>query len=157
MYKRFISKLTVLAITCMIVSSFAFSAEITKAQVLDIVDDAVKLVEMKGDAGIKIIGTKDGEFKKGALYVFCYNTDVEIIAHPVKPFLVGKSYKGKPDVKGKKFRDEIVKKALDGSGWTTYHYQKPGAKGIFKKTAFSRLAKYNGKKYIVVAGMYAAK
>lgn len=125
----------------------------TKADVLDLVDDAVQLLESDGEKALKVIGQKKGPFDQGALYVFVYDESVVMAAHPVKPYLVGKSYKGKPDVKGKNFRDEIVLKALSGSGWTDYFYQKPGDKGLFKKKVFSRLAVADGKKYIVCAGM----
>lgn len=93
-----------------------------------------------------------------AFYVFVYNTDVEIVAHPKKQ-LVGRSYKGKPDVKGKNFRDLIVEGAVkNGSGWENYHYQKPGAKGIHPKTAFFKLVKgSDGKDYAVVCGKYGEK
>ena len=90
-----------------------------------------------------------------ALYVFVYDTDVKIVAHP-KKVLVGKSYKGKPDVKGKKFRDDIVKTGIkSGTGWVDYSYQKPGEKGIHAKTTYLKLVKgSDGNKYVVCAGMY---
>lgn len=143
---------------CSILFAFSFAAEmVIKAELLDMVDNAVTLVETKGDKALKEISKKDGRFVKGSLYVFAYNEKVEIIAHPIKPYLIGKSYKGKPDVKGKKFRDAIVAKALAGSGWSTYHYQKPNTKGLFLKKTYSRLAVHKGKKYIICAGMYAGK
>ncbi|OGI08401.1 MAG: hypothetical protein A2Y40_04690 [Candidatus Margulisbacteria bacterium GWF2_35_9] len=157
MKRKLFGKVSLLLAALLLMFGISFCEDITKAQVLDIVDDAVTLIEQTGDAALSVIGTTNGKFHKGELYVFCYDTDVVITAHPEKPFLVGKSYKGKPDVKGKNFRDEIVQKALDGSGWVTYYYQKPGETGIFLKTAYGRLATKNGKKYIVVSGMYADK
>jgi len=91
-----------------------------------------------------------------AFYVFVYDTQVAIVAHPKKD-LVGRSYKGKPDVRGKKFRDEIVEGALsDTTGWVTYSYQKPGEKGIHKKkTYYNLVSGSDGKRYVVCSGMYA--
>ena len=93
-----------------------------------------------------------------ALYVFVYDTDVNMLAHP-NASLVGRNYKGKPDVKGKNFRDEIVEGAkANGTGWVDYAYQKPGAPGIFDKTAYYRLVKgSDGKEYVVVSGKYKDK
>ena len=93
-----------------------------------------------------------------ALYVFVYDTDVNMLAHP-NASLVGRNYKGKPDVKGKNFRDEIVEGAkANGSGWVDYAYQKPGAPGIFDKTAYYKLVKgSDGKDYVVVSGKYKDK
>ena len=113
------------------------------------------LLNEQGDAGLAVIGTTDGDFHKGALYVFVYDTDVKMLAHPVKPTLVGRSYKGKPDAKGKKFRDIIVENAKNGGGWVDYVYQKPGASGLHKKKVFSKLAENGGKQYVVACGMYA--
>ena len=84
------------------------------------------------------------------LYVFAYDKDVNIVAHP-KSSLVGKNYKGKPDVKGKNFRDEIVSTALKSKkGSVRYSYTKPGQKDILSKIAYVRLCK----DYILASGVY---
>ena len=59
-------------------------------------------------------------------------------------------------LKDKKFRDEIISGAIKkGKGWVNYHYQKPGEKGIHKKTTYYLLVKSkDGKKYVVCSGMY---
>lgn len=131
------------------------AAAITESDVLGMVDKAVALLNEQGEAGLAAIGTTDGEFHNGALYVFVYDTEVKMLAHPVKPTLVGRSYKGKPDAKGKKFRDIIVDNAKNGGGWVDYVYQKPGASGLHKKKVFSRLAESGGRQYVVACGMYA--
>jgi len=130
------------------------SAKVTENDVISLVNKAVELVNKDCDLALKKIGTKNGEFHHGSLYVFGYDEDVKMIVHPIKPYLVGRSYKGKPDVKGKKFRDEIVYKGLHGGGWTTYTYQKPGSKGLFRKKTYSKMAICNGKKIVLAAGMY---
>lgn len=91
-----------------------------------------------------------------AMYVFVYDTDVTIVAHP-KATLVGKSYKGKPDVRGKKFRDDIVQGALaNKTGWVTYSYTKPDDKGIHSKKTYYQLCEgSDGQIYVVCSGMYA--
>lgn len=141
--------------------SFNAFAETTDEEVIAIVDKAIALFESDGaDAAIAAINKEDGDFyiKEKGLYVFVYNEAVEIVAHPYKPHLIGKSYKGKPDVRGKKFRDEIVTKALaNGADWTEYSYQKPGDKGIHAKKTYGKLVKKEGKKYVVCAGKYITK
>lgn len=146
-----------LSLTMLIFSTTAFSQEITTKAVIDLTEKAVALIQDKGGAALEIIGKTGGDFHKESLYVFVYDTDVNIIAHPAKPSLVGKNYKGKPDVKGNKFRDSIVEEALNGGGWTEYFYQKPDQPGLFKKKVFSKLAEKEGKKYIIACGMYAKK
>lgn len=81
-----------------------------------------------------------------------------MVAHP-RADLVGMSVKGKPDVKGKKFRDEMVERALNGEmGWVDYLSQKPGETGIHPKTTFFAKATGSDRKtYVVCAGKYQRK
>jgi len=131
--------------------------QITEKHVMDMIGSATKLLAAKGDEALAIIGKTDGDFHNGALYAFVYDEAVVMLAHPEKPNLVGQSFKGKPDIAGKKFRDDIVTKALAGGGWTDYIYTKPDVEGLFKKKVYSKLAENKGKKYIVAAGMYGGK
>jgi signal transduction histidine kinase len=136
-------------------TSFAMASDAKdKNEAVAMVEKAVALLTKDGDSALKVIGAKNGEFHNGKLYAFVYDENVVMLAHPVKPHLAGRSYKGKPDVKGNKFRDKLVSTALNGGGWTEYVYQKPGEKGIHNKTAYSKLATNGGKKYIVVVGVY---
>lgn len=127
-------------------------------QIIDLVDKVSKEIETEAQgvfekiiSGLHPYKNKDNK----AFYVFVYDKDVKIVAHPKKS-LVGRSYKGKPDVKGKKFRDDIVNGALKNStGWVDYSYQKPGEKGIHAKTTYYKLITgSDGKKYIVCSGKY---
>ena len=143
-------------------SLFASEENISEAQVKGLVEKVC--AEVKGAADpttiFKKITAGEHPYKdKGneALYVFVYNDKVDMIAHP-KASLVGKNYKGKPDVKGKNFRDEIVDGALKHhTGWVDYMYQKPGETGIYPKTTYYSLCPNKGVNYIVTAGKYADK
>ncbi len=90
-----------------------------------------------------------------ALYVFVLDTELNLVAH-FKTSIVGRNQKGKPDAKGKLFRDEILAKALtNGSGWVDYHFENPKTKKLAHKNTFFRLAKgSNGEEYIVCSGKY---
>ncbi|MDX2109420.1 MAG: cache domain-containing protein [Verrucomicrobiota bacterium] len=128
-------------------------------------DQVMALVKLTGEqlahdstATIAKINKGEAPFKDAAnptLYVFIYDPDVLMVAHP-RADLVGKSVKGKPDVKGKKFRDEIVERALkEGTGWVDYLYQKPNESGIHPKTTyFSKVTGSDGHIYIVCSGKY---
>lgn len=93
--------------------------------------------------------------KNPALYVFIYDTKVNIVAHPNND-LMNKNYKGKADLRGKLFRDEIVETAIaKGRGWVDYHYRKPGETGIYlKSTYFELVLGSDGITYIVACGRY---
>jgi hypothetical protein len=142
-------------IALLVLTTLSLFAQVTENDVISLVKKGVNVVETKGEIGLNEIGKKNGNFVKTGLYAFAYDINVVMVAHPIKPHLVGRSYKGKPDVRGKKFRDEIVSKAIAGGGWTTYVYQKPNTKGLFNKKAYSLLAiTKDGKKYVIAAGMY---
>lgn len=134
-------------------------AGITEGDVMDLVNQTSSGIAADAGGVLKKIVNAEHPYQNKdnkALYVFVYDTDVKIVAHPKKT-LVGKSYKGKPDVRGKKFRDEIVEGALKNkTGWVTYAYTKPGETGIHhKKTYYMRGTGSDGKTYIVCSGMYA--
>ena len=93
-----------------------------------------------------------------SLYVFVLDTDLNLIAH-FKTDIVGRNMKGKPDVKGKLYRDEFLAVAQkDGSGWVDYYFENPKTKKIEHKNTFVKLAKgSDGKDYLVCSGMYYGK
>lgn len=141
-----------------IVSTLSFG-EVTKEDVMKLVEKTAEDLKTKNtkavfddiNAGKHPYKNKDNP----AFYVFVYNLDVVVVAHP-DASLVGKNLKGKPDVKGKKFRDEIINGAIKkGKGWENYYYQKPGEKRIYKKTTYYLLiTAKDGEKYVVCSGMY---
>lgn len=90
------------------------------------------------------------------LYVFVYDTDVNMVAHADNIRMVGANYHNKTDVSGKPFRDRMVEGALtNGSGWEDYIYSNPVESGLFWKTTRYQLAEgSDGKKYIVCSGMF---
>lgn len=150
-------KIFFILLTIFLAASTAIAKQATKEEAKNLVNKAVAAIKEDKNAALAKISSPDGGyyFKEKALYAFVYDENCVIKAHPFKPSLIGISYKGKPDIKGKKFRDEIVEKALkDGEGWIDYSYQKPEEKGIHTKTAYFKLVEKDGNKYIVVAGVY---
>lgn len=91
-----------------------------------------------------------------SLYIFAFDTDLNVVAHAIKTKVIGKNVKGKPDIKGKQFRDEMLTKAKkDGSGWVDYYFLNPKTKLEAHKTAYFELANGNdGKSYIIGSGKY---
>ncbi|MDG6251483.1 transporter substrate-binding domain-containing protein [Methanocalculus sp.] len=91
-----------------------------------------------------------------ALYVFVYDTDLTIVAEADNPLLIGVNRKGKTDIAGTAYRDQIRKTALaDGSGWVDYIWMIPEETGIYRKSAYFRLVEgSDGNQYIVVSGLY---
>ncbi|MCP3941781.1 MAG: hypothetical protein GY710_09910 [Desulfobacteraceae bacterium] len=154
--KQIVYVFAVIFCVCFAVNTYA--GDVTNAQVISLVEKTCKDMETDAKGTIAKIANAEHPYKDSktpSLYVFVYDTSVKIVAHPKKS-LIGRSYKGKPDVRGKKFRDDIVNGALaNGTGWVDYSYQKPETKGIHKKITYYKLVTgSDGVKYVVCSGKY---
>ena len=94
--------------------------------------------------------------KNPALYVFVYDTNVTMVAHADNIQLVSMNFKGKTDVTGKPFRDEIVAGAQEnGTGWVEYVYVNPVETNLYYKTTYYRLTRgSDGNSYVVCSGNF---
>jgi signal transduction histidine kinase len=108
--------------------------------------DAAKSLVKKAAAYVKYQGKEKaiaeiskprGMFDKGELYVFAYDIEGVMVAHPKNPKLIGKNLIAVPDDDGKLFRKEIVEKAKNrGSGWVDYVYLNPETNEMEHKTTY---------------------
>ena len=155
---RVIFKIAIFMGVLLAFSSWAVAGSVTDEDIMGLVEQTAAEISTDAPGTTGKISNGEHPYKNKdnpAFYVFVYDTEVNMVAHP-KNKLVGRNYKGKPDVRGKTFRDEIVKGALaDGSGWVDYSYQKPGEKGIHAKTTYFKLAKgSDNKNYVICCGKY---
>ena len=142
----------------MTASMNVFSAQ-TKEEVIALVKQTKMAVEKNALQTLARINRAEHPYKNKdnpSLYIFVFDTDLTVVAHAIKTKVIGKNVKGKPDIKGKKFRDEMLVKAKkDGSGWVDYYFLNPKSKKTEHKTAYIELAKGNdGKSYIIGSGKY---
>lgn len=129
-------------------------------------ENVIELVEMTAmdiakDAGgtLDNINAGDSPYKdeeRADLYVFVYDTNVTLIADAGSPYLAGQSMKGRGDVSGKMFRDEIVAGALEkGSGFVDYIFTDPTMSGLYHKATYYMLVVgSDGQEYVVCSGRY---
>lgn len=91
-----------------------------------------------------------------ALYVFVYDANATMVAHADNIQLVGINYRGKTDVTGRPFRDEIVAGALkNGTGWVDCVYLNPVQQNLYYKTTYYRLTRgSDGASYVVCSGNF---
>ena len=108
-------------------------------------DDAKRLVKQAAayvkyqgkDKALAEISTPKGMFDKGELYVFAYDMQGVMLAHPKNPALIGQNLLNVPDTEGKLFRKEIVERAKsEGSGWVDYVYLNPETNKQEHKTTY---------------------
>lgn len=118
----------------------AFAAEPDPAQknVIELVNKANAYLAANGRSKfLQVINTPKGEFDQGDLYVFVYDMNATMLAHPANPKLVGRNLFDVPDPDGKYFRREIVALAKSKkSGWVDYRYKNPESGKIEQKTTY---------------------
>jgi polar amino acid transport system substrate-binding protein len=134
---------------------------VTAGQVRDLVNVTAGAMAKDAPGTIEKINAGEHPFwdrQNRALYTFVYTPNVTIIAEADNPRLVGVNMKGKTDVAGTAFRDQITDNAMTkGTGWVDYVWIIPEDNGIYHKSAYFRLV--NGsdhQQYVVVSGMYSA-
>jgi polar amino acid transport system substrate-binding protein len=90
------------------------------------------------------------------LYVFVFDTKVQLMANAANTGNNGKNLSGTTDIYGKAFRDEMVAGALqNGTGWVSYIYSNPDSLGLYRKMSYYQLVNgSDGITYVVGAGRY---
>lgn len=121
-----------------------------KDEAIKMVDSAAAYVQQHGkDKAIAEINA--GKFAKGEIYVFAYDLNAVMLAHPKNPKLIGKNLMDTPDADGKLFRKEIVELAKSkGNGWVDYMYKNPESSKVEHKTTYLKKAG----EMVLCAGVY---
>jgi len=136
-----------------------FATAITNEEAVSLVEQTAMDLEKNALQTLARINRAEHPYKNKdnpSLYVFVLDTDLTVNGHPIKTTLIGKNMKGKPDIKGKMFRDEFLEVVQkDGSGWVDYYFLNPKTQKEEHKTSFVKLVKgSNGIEYIVGCGKY---
>ncbi len=135
-------------------SSFA-EQKATKKECIAKCKAAVAMVKKKGlKKTLKVLQKKNGPFVWKNSYVFSINIDTKnVIAHAIKPKLIGKNLVHIKDIKGKMFFAEFINIAkAKGNGWVDYMWPKPGEKKPSQKITY--VLKVPGKPILMAAGIY---
>ncbi|MGC9445293.1 MAG: transporter substrate-binding domain-containing protein [Candidatus Methanospirareceae archaeon] len=131
----------------------------TDETVIALVDRTAAALEQNTPDTLRRINAGEAPYRDPTdpgLYVFVYDVTMAVVAHAYYPQQVGVNYRGKTDVTGKPFRDEIHAGALaNGTGWVDYVYLHPVQPNLYYKTAYYRLTQgSDGAQYIVCSGNY---
>ncbi len=106
----------------------------------NMVDKAISFYRAHGKARfLEEINNPNGLFRQGDLYAFVYDRNMTMLAHPVKPGLVGENLLNKKDWPGGKyFRREIRDVVLThNQGWVDYEYDNPANGQKEPKTTYA--------------------
>ena len=132
----------------------AIAENATQAECIAKSKEAAQMINDKGlDAAISEINNKNGQFVWKDTYVFLMDLDGTMLAHPIKPSLIGKNLLATPDTEGKMFFVDFVEVAKNqGEGWVDYMWPKVGQEGPSPKTSY--IYRVPGKNLLVGAGIY---
>ena len=131
----------IVLLVTVLIGLFAF-AELSYAAGKDdaksLVKQAAAYVKYQGKGkALAEISKPRGMFDKGETYVFAYDLQGIMVAHPKNPALIGKNLIDIPDSEGKFFRKAIVEMAKSkGSGWVDYMYLNPETNEMEHKTTY---------------------
>ena len=125
-------------IFCTVVLTGSVLAADEKQEATKLVESAIVFAKANGkDKALAEINTSKGTFDKGELYVFAYDMNGVVLAHPKNAKLVGKNMADMPDQDGKMFRKDIIAIAKQkGSGWVDYKYKNPESNKVEEKTTY---------------------
>ncbi|GAB0147963.1 cache domain-containing protein [Marichromatium gracile] len=100
-------------------------------------EQAHEAVESQGaEAAFAAFAAEDGGFRDRDLYVFCMDLEGEMLAHPLKPELVGKNLIDFDKYGDTLFRDMIETVKDSGEGWVDYRWPYPGSDEIRDKATY---------------------
>ncbi|HWQ63584.1 MAG TPA: transporter substrate-binding domain-containing protein [Methanospirillum sp.] len=131
----------------------------TREQVTDLVNTTSAALAADAPDTIKSINAGKNPYRSPTdpdLYVFVFDTSVNLLANAVNSANIGKNLAGTTDVFGYPFRDEIVKGAeQNGTGWVSYIYSNPDSLGLYQKMSYYQMVKgSDGNQYVVGVGRY---
>jgi PAS domain S-box-containing protein len=111
----------------------------TQNDAMLMVHNAVAFYRQNGrERFLSEINDPQGKFHNRDLYVFAYDRQMTILAHPVKPELVGRNLIDQKDRdNGKYFSKEIQEVArYEGRGWVDYEWENPSTHQLEPKRTY---------------------
>lgn len=107
----------------------------TPGELADLVHDAAAYAELQGrDAALREFSKKDGLFSNGDLYIYAYDYNGTLLAHPYQPEFVGTNRLNFTDIRGLRVIAMANYTASKGGGFVSYLYPAP-AGGIIDEAA----------------------
>lgn len=132
----------------------------TANEVITKVWAAAKFLQDKGASGFASLSSKDGPWVWKDSYVFAFDCRLDkMVAHPMRPDLVGRSIMQITDNNGKYvFKELCAAGAKPRGGWVEYMWTRPGAGRVSRKLSYAVTADIAFSTGIqVAAGVYDDK
>lgn len=100
---------------------------------------AAKFLQDKGASGFASLNSKDGPWVWKDSYVFAFDCRLDkMVAHPMRPDLVGRSIMQITDNNGKYIFKDLCKAGTQPrGGWVEYVWTRPGAGRVSRKLSYA--------------------
>ncbi|MEA2103606.1 MAG: cache domain-containing protein [Candidatus Cloacimonadota bacterium] len=129
-------------------------------KIVQLVNDAVKLVENEGKKAFPKFRKKGSKWYNGNTYIFVWGLDGMRYVYPRNPEGEGKNMLALKDVQDRPIGEMITKaaKTENGEGWVFYEWTKPEhEEPVWKATFVKKAIAPTGKKYLIGCGEYNIK
>ncbi len=138
-----------------IIGSGDHTMRMEKAFIVDMVDEAVAMLEKRGRQGFGLLRDRKGDYYFNETYVFVTSFEGREVVNPAFPMLEGRSVINAVDARGKAFVREYLG-ALRGrdSAWVSYQWPKPGETLPAQKEVYVKKAVIEGQPCAVGSGVY---
>ncbi|MBM4240889.1 MAG: sodium:calcium antiporter [Euryarchaeota archaeon] len=123
-----------------------------KEELVSYVNEAVKLIEAKGEASFPEL--RSSKWYKDDRYIFVWQLDGLRVVYPPDPSGENKNMSELKDITGKPIGKLFIEAAEKGEGWVEYMWPKPGEKKPSLKITYIKKAKFKNKVYLVGSGIY---
>ena len=135
---KFIKLALMAALMLMVLASVSFAKDDDPEKAMAMVKKAVAFYKANGlEKFMNEVNNPKGQFMDGAYYVWLYDMDATVIAHPANAKLVGQNVINFKDADGKEFVKEIMSMAkAKNSGWTDYKFKNPKSNEVEQKSAY---------------------
>ena len=140
-----------------VVGSGAYNDRMERGFVVDLVTNAVALLEEKAEASFPIFRDPTGPFRAKDAYIFVLGTDGIELVNPAFPAMEGRYVLDMADAHGKYLHPEMIRVVQkEGAGWVDYAWPKPGESVASQKSAYVHGAKLGDRQMVVGCGVYFA-
>ena len=137
------------------VGSGIYDAAVERMFAVDLVQQAVALVDDKGPAALRTLQSRTSGFSFQDYYVFMFDEDGIERVNPAQPELVGHSVLNIKSADGKVASREMMKMLeTQDAGWVDYMWAKPGTTRQVRKSSYVTKTKLGDKTVYVGCGVY---
>lgn len=143
-----------------VVGSGVYNMKVEKQFIVEMVDDAVELIQHEGKAAFEEFRDKSSEFVFLDNYIFVVKLDGTAVVDPAFPSMEGRSLLNFKDAVGRYVVREMVekfKKRTGNSTWISYMWPKAGEVRPSRRLAYLRKVALGPETFIVGSGFSPAR